>query len=83
MKNLKVDIFKLTLIIILAGFLFIFYQYLSVFKAYTQNQQNGRFLLSTDGYQIIDSQTGALYAWDGNSVNELLNKPIIKADIRE
>ena len=83
MKNLKIDLFKIAFTIILVGFFIVFCQYLSVFKEYTETQQNGRFLLSNEGYMIIDTRSGAVYEWDGeNSVN-VLNKPIIKSDSLE
>lgn len=50
MKKYNLDVFKLSIIIILIGFLFCFYQF----------SQNGRFV-KTDSIKIsLDSRTGKL-----------------------
>jgi hypothetical protein len=72
MKNLKLDFFKISLVIILLGFLFVFYQF----------SENGRFYSPSDGSKIIDSRSGAVYTFydkssrDGNA--KLISKPLPK-----
>ena len=72
MKKLNIDLFKFSLVVILFGFLFLFYQY----------SQNGRFYLANDSNSIIDTRTGTV--WDiynngerGNSA-ELYSRPLTK-----
>lgn len=51
MKKAKVNFFKIFIVICMLGFLFCCYQY----------SQTGRFQLSNDGYDVIDTHTGKVY----------------------
>ena len=51
MKKLNIDLFKISLTIILLGFLLLFYQY----------SQNGRYYLANNGNLIIDTRNGTVW----------------------
>lgn len=65
MKNLKLDFFKISIVIILLGFLFVFYQF----------SENGRFQISGESSRIIDTRTGAVYRF---GLAEPISKPLPK-----
>ena len=48
MKTKAIDLFKISIIVILIGFLYCFYQY----------TQNGRYVQTNDFRVILDSRTG-------------------------
>lgn len=48
MKKLNLDLFKISIIIILIGFLYCFYQF----------SQNGRYVRQDDSRLVLDSRTG-------------------------
>jgi hypothetical protein len=72
MRNLKFDFFKISIVIILLGFLFVFYQF----------SENGRFYSPSDGAKIIDSRTGAIYTFYDNKSRggnaKLISNPLPK-----
>ena len=72
MKNFKLDLFKISLVLILLGFLFLFDQY----------TKNGRFHISNDGTSIIDTRTGTVWNIYDNEDRkhnaELYSNPILK-----
>jgi hypothetical protein len=73
MKKINFDFFKFSVVIILIGFLLIFYQF----------SQNGRYFYISDS-KIFDTQTGAL--WEnkfprGKSIPIEYTKPIPQKSI--
>jgi len=68
MKKINIDVFKIALVAILLGFLFLFYQY----------SQNGRFYLTHDSLFIIDSRTGVVWHISNNKDEKLYCNPVQK-----
>ncbi len=66
MQNLNIDLFKIMIVILAGGFLFLFYQY----------SQNGRYqnYKETNRY-ILDTRTGKIYKID-NGVPSIFSKAI-------
>jgi hypothetical protein len=61
MGNLKLDFFKISIVIILLGFLFVFYQFSENAR---YSSENGRFYIGNENL-IIDSRTGVTYNLTG------------------
>ncbi|TDD98612.1 hypothetical protein [Flavobacterium cellulosilyticum] len=51
MKKLNLDYFKISILLILLGFLLVFYQY----------SQNGRYISKGEDWMVIDTHTGKIY----------------------
>ncbi len=66
MKNLKFDFFKVSIVLILLGFLLVFYQ----------SSRNGRFS-NAGSIGILDTRNGAVYINSGGN-SKMVMKPIIK-----
>lgn len=67
MKIGNIDLFKILLIILLGGFLYL----------YQQNSNIGRFQLAGDGYSVIDTKTGETYEEDSGYYISTIH-PILK-----
>ena len=66
MKNFKIDIYKLLLLIVASFFTY----------CYLENSKIGRFVPL--GYSIIDTKNGAVYYVSGGHTAILHSKPILK-----
>lgn len=72
MKIFKIDFYKIFIVLLLFGFLFVFYQF----------AQNNRYLLMANTPAILDTRTGAVYSFNGDPDKkgnaQMISKPLIK-----
>jgi len=59
----KIDLFKLSVVIILIFLITILFRFSQILNTYSDN---GRFTLSTDGIEVIDTRNGTVYMLPNN-----------------
>ena len=72
----KIELFKALLLILIIGFLYVFYDYS---KSVRKQSENGRYILVTTTYssgQVIDTRTGKVYENENGSY-EAIKKDIL------
>ena len=68
----KIDLFKLSIVILFTILIVILFRYSQIFSEYSQN---GRYILSNEGGAIIDTRNGTIYTLpDNEKINSALPK---------